>query len=110
MLPEYKKWFRFLTSAILWSLAVHAIFILQGLVAMQERGMLCAGWPEYVFYPHAVLMVSLPPGYPFNDPVVSNWKIVGKFVDAYPASFVYGAAITLLVNWLREKFQRLRPS
>jgi hypothetical protein len=35
------------------------------------------------FFQHAILTLQWPPGFLFDDPIVSNWKIA----DAYLASF-----------------------
>ncbi len=91
-------------SSMVWACVVHAFFIWRVLLAVPERGMLRFNWEILVFYPQVILMFFLPPGYPFNDEPVNNWKIVGKLVDAFPASLLYGVAIALLVNWLVKKF------
>lgn len=88
---------------MVWGCVVHAFFIWRVLLALPERGMFRFDWEILVFYPQVILMFFLPPGYPFNDEVVNNWKIVGKLVDAFPASLLYGVAIALLVSWLVKK-------
>ena len=106
-MQKSNKQFRFLASAILWSLAVHAMFILQAWFAMQERSLIYSGWPEFVFYPHRILIFFLPPGFPFDDTVVSNWKIVGNIADVYPASLAYGAVLAFIYNWASNATKKL---
>jgi hypothetical protein len=112
MLQEAKNRFHFLASSIVWSLPVHAVFVLQACFALPGGGFIYSdwGWAELIFSPHAVLLYSLPPGYPFNDAVVDNWKIVGKIADAYPASLLYGAILALVYNWLRRQIQDAKSS
>jgi hypothetical protein len=93
---------------LLWACVVHAFFISRVLLAIPERAMLRSGWELIIFYPHTILMISLPPGYPFDDQIVNNWKIVGKIVDAFPASLVYGAVIALVLRCLLDKIQKTR--
>jgi hypothetical protein len=100
--------FRFVVSVLVWACVVHAFFISRVLLAIPKRGMLSSDWEIFVFYPQVMLMFCLPPGYPFNDQVVSNWKIVGKLVDAFPGSVLYGVAIAFLVNWFVKKVNKTK--
>ena len=75
------------------------------MLAIPEKGMLSSAWEMVIFLPHVLLMYFLPPGYPFNDQIVNNWKIIGKIVDAFPASILYGVFLVLLGNCVRSRFR-----
>ena len=89
-----------IASTILWSLGVHTLFVVQAWFAIGEGSLIYSGWPEVVFRPHGLLIISLPPGFPFDDTIVSNWKIAAKILDAYPASLLYGYIIALIAKTL----------
>jgi len=56
-------------------LTVHAFFVVEVLFALPFGGMVNSTWAVIVFFPHFMLIYSLPPKYPFE----SKSCMVGKF-------------------------------
>jgi hypothetical protein len=97
---------RFVGCSIFVAFLFHAWFVLQAISAMPRRGLIDSDLDMAVFFPHAVLMSCLPPGNPFDDNVVSKWKVSVKFAEAFPASLVYGIMIALVFKILQSKAKR----
>jgi hypothetical protein len=100
MSPKSKKNFLFLGSTILWACVVHAFFIYK-LGGGGSQG----DWQSVVFYPHIILMYILPPR-SYDD--VISWKLAAETISAFPASLLYGAVITLILNYLLNKLHKIR--
>jgi hypothetical protein len=98
---------KFWWIAVLTSLAVHAGFCLQAFSAAAEGGMVRSPLFMFLFSPHCMLMFFLPPAYPIDlsGGVVSvDWLLfVGKLLIAYPASLLYGCAVSALWFLIRRK-------
>jgi hypothetical protein len=102
-----KRRFLFIGSTIFLACIVHAFFISQLMLAMSGDGSLQGDWGSIVFYPHLILMYVLPP-HSFNEEGLTGWKVIGKTIGTFPASFLYGAFITLALFCLHDKFHRAK--
>src|SRR5690242_9072395 len=80
---------RRLVRVLTLTLIVHLIFIGQLIVAMDQKGLVL---PEFgfLFFPHTLLMYFLPPGFDFANDQISYLRLIGKILDAAPASLAYG--------------------
>jgi hypothetical protein len=70
--------------------------------------MVDSGWAMAVFFPHLVLVSSLPPKYPLDEKVIHTWKLIAKLLDALPASVLYGLIIALVWNSLYRIIARVK--
>jgi hypothetical protein len=99
---EKLAWFM---RSMLVALVVHLIFIGQLIIAMDKKGLLL---PEFgvIFFPHAVLMYCLPPAFDFSATSIDYVRLVGKIIDAIPASLLYGVVLSLMVEAFLRLFRR----
>ena len=76
---------------------VHLVFIGQLLIAMERKGLVL---PEFgvIFFPHALLMYCLPPGFTFSGGPTNVLRLIGKVIDAAPASLLYGLILQFLLG------------
>jgi hypothetical protein len=101
MLTKVRTNRRFITTSLVLALIIHAIFIRQMLVAIPEGGLISDNY-FVVFYPHVLFMYCLPPEDPLSDKGVNYWGVVGKIIDAFPASLLYGVALTFVFIALKR--------
>jgi hypothetical protein len=107
MTQERKRPFRIVALAILWTCIVHALFVTRVLIAVPEGGLMPRSWFDLiVFFPQNTLMYCLPPKYPLDEKGIHPWELVGKLLDALPASVLYGVIIALIWNLLYRAVTR----
>jgi len=99
---------RFVGVVILWTCVVHTLFAIQMLYALNFGGLVASEWALAVFFPQLSLDATLPPEYPLDDKVIHTWKLIGKLLDALPASVLYGVIIALIWNSFYRLVQRAR--
>jgi len=74
--------------------------------ALQLRDMGAPSLFDFVtFFPHLILMYFMPAAGAFNDDVIKPWKIALQLADAFPASLLYGAAISSISSWFAKKLR-----
>jgi hypothetical protein len=99
---DRKFWWMTVTASLL----VHLVFCLQALSVAPEGGM-ARGPFLFLFAPHYLIMFFSPPPDPFdwtNGAVSVGWyRFAGKLLVAYPASFLYGLAVTTLWSFFSRK-------
>lgn len=96
---------RFIFRALLWAIIVHVWFVWQAFYATRRGGLIDSDFDMIIFFPHAILMFSLPPAFPPDNIVGNKVWIAEKLADAIPASLVYGLIIALLWNLLARKLR-----
>jgi hypothetical protein len=84
-------------AALLASVAVHAVFCVQAIMAAGKAGgMILNDAFLWLFLPHTYLLFFLPPAWPITSPGLGqppqvDWlRFAGKLAVAFPASAVYG--------------------
>lgn len=98
----------FIGLATLWTCVVHAFFVTQVLFALRLGGLVDSEWAMAVFFPHFILVASLPPKYPLDEKVIHIWKLVAKLLDALPASVLYGVIIAVIWNSIYRTITRVK--
>ena len=98
----------FIGLVALWTCVVHAFFVAEVLFALRLGGFVDSDWAMAVFFPHFILVASLPPKYPLDEKVIHVWKLIAKLLDALPASLLYGIIIALVWNSLYRVLTRVR--
>jgi hypothetical protein len=98
---------------LLLASVVHVLFIAQLLIALPRKS-LVLDQCYAAFLPHLVLMYCLPPSFDFYDGNNSPMRLVGKIIDAAPASLLYGfvlyCAIRLMLSMVARSYIRRRKS
>jgi hypothetical protein len=94
-------------AALTASVAVHALFCVQAiLAAVKAGGMFLNDSFFWLFLPHNFLMFFLPPAWPITSggpgqpPQVDWLRFAGKLAVAFPASAVYGLLLGSVWFWL----------
>jgi len=84
-------------AALIASVAVHAVFCIQAIMAaVSAGGMFLNDSFFWLFLPHNFFMFFLPPAWPITSggvgqsPQVDWLRFAGKLAVAFPASTVYG--------------------
>jgi hypothetical protein len=91
--------------AICAAIVVHLVFVLQLLAALPKHGLVLHALGVF-FLPHMMLMYCLPPRFDWSSQGIDWWGIVGKIIDAAPASLFYGFVVQLLVGQLRKVWKK----
>jgi hypothetical protein len=97
----------FVYRALVASIAIHVLFIVQAYLSLPLGGMVSNGFYLMLFYPHYLLDYCLPPAYPIDyvDGVmkVNYLGFWGKMLVAFPASLAYGVFLAgVTVNYKRN--------
>jgi hypothetical protein len=89
------------------AVVVHFVFVLQLLIALPEQGLVLHQLGVF-FLPHMMLMYCLPPRCDWSSQGTDWWGVVGKIIDAVPASLLYGFVVQASVGQLRKVWKNRR--
>jgi len=56
----------------------------------------------FFFLPHMMLMYCLPPRFDWLARGTDWWGLIGKIIDAAPASLLYGIIVQALIGQLKK--------
>ena len=101
---SYHTRFRFWLATCA-AVVVHLVFVLQLLAALPKHGLVLHAIGVF-FFPHMMLMYCLPPAFDWSSQGTDWWGIVGKIIDAAPASLLYGFAVQAFVGQLRKVWKK----
>jgi hypothetical protein len=101
---SYHTRFRFWLATCA-AVVVHLVFVLQLLAALPKHGLVLHAFGVF-FFPHMMLMYCLPPAFDWSSQGTDWWGIVGKIIDAAPASLLYGFAVQAFVGQLRKVWKK----
>jgi hypothetical protein len=90
---------------VIYSLIVHLVFILQLTAALARHGLVLRQF-GYFFFPHTLLMYFLPPRFSFATDSLDAVRIMGKILDAAPASLLYGLAASYVVQLIADRLRK----
>jgi hypothetical protein len=91
------------------AIVIHLVFVLQLLAALPEHGLVLHAFGVF-FLPHMILMYYLPPRFDWLSQGTDWWGVVGKIIDAVPASILYGFVVQVVVEQLTKVWKKRRAS
>ena len=104
-LTKQRKAWRVL-RVLTFTIFIHSIFVAQLVVAMEQQELVLREF-AFVFYPHTILMYCLPPAFDPQGGRVDCLRLLGKILDAVPASLAYGFIVSylsgLIINIVSSK-------
>ncbi|HWD20658.1 MAG TPA: hypothetical protein VHB20_15425 [Verrucomicrobiae bacterium] len=90
-----------------FAVLVHLLFVVQLLMALPDHGLILQAFAA-VFMPHAILMYFLPPRFDFLKEGIDWWRLVGKMIDAAPASLFYGFLLQQITDRALKVWRKRR--